>query len=476
MLCGADEVVALVRSRKPDGLDDPVVRAAVEKLLAAAENAPGVRVAAGDDGGDGGMLSIAQGTWDVVWAPHISRLSVPVGVRIDPIRYRVRGNEISSNVRLSLPLMPRPVWLSAAGTFEPRGDKECRVLFDKFWVDATPSDTVREWAPQLPTGVGPLALAERFVDQTGRAAFFPALSRFPVLYMDDRFAVFQFPPLRSNIAIVRVGENAGADEAGRGAEGAGRTPRPGAAAGVGAEEVTIAPPRDDVDMVDAAEAARSVRGQRGARATWGERVGGRTRSKARGGGASGGSAGDGAREAPVVAADEIREPTPAAQPAEPAPPAVSWESLRLSGTWQRDSARSSDDKGLLDLMDMSFAFRQAYGLLNTLEIAQSADTLRVSTRALIISLDERYPTSGAAAKQSRRDLRPGACSGRARVVPRADAAAGAAAEVKLAFEGEKAGTVTEYYYIDGAGALVREVELALREGGRFEGVTYYTRA
>ena len=38
----------------------------------------------------------------------------------------------------------------------------------------------------------------------GRAAFFPRFAKFPVLYLDEDLAVFQFPPLQSNIAVRRM--------------------------------------------------------------------------------------------------------------------------------------------------------------------------------------------------------------------------------------------------------------------------------
>jgi hypothetical protein len=42
------------------------------------------------------------------------------------------------------------------------------------------------------------------INSVGRAMFFPQLSLFPVLYLDQDIAVFEFPPLRTKIAVARL--------------------------------------------------------------------------------------------------------------------------------------------------------------------------------------------------------------------------------------------------------------------------------
>lgn len=46
---------------------------------------------------------------------------------------------------------------------------------------------------------------DAMMGQVGRTFFFPQFAVFPVDYMDDELAVFEFPPLRSKIAIRRLG-------------------------------------------------------------------------------------------------------------------------------------------------------------------------------------------------------------------------------------------------------------------------------
>lgn len=45
---------------------------------------------------------------------------------------------------------------------------------------------------------------DRAVSALGRAGFFPQFAVFPVQYLDEDTAVFQFPPLKSSIAVRRL--------------------------------------------------------------------------------------------------------------------------------------------------------------------------------------------------------------------------------------------------------------------------------
>eukprot|EP00897_Mesotaenium_endlicherianum_P004742 jgi/Mesen1/4296/ME000022S03585 len=139
---------------------------------------------------------LGQGTWEVFYAPHISRMSSVMGVQFDPIRYVLEGDVISSNVQYSAPLLGSG-WLSAAGAFKPAGDEAVEVLFNSFWWDVGAQSL--QPSPQLPGSA-----VQRAINALGRASFFPQLAVFPVLYVDSEYAVFQFTPLHSNIAVRRV--------------------------------------------------------------------------------------------------------------------------------------------------------------------------------------------------------------------------------------------------------------------------------
>ncbi|KAK9843722.1 hypothetical protein WJX81_003629 [Elliptochloris bilobata] len=137
-----------------------------------------------------------EGTWEVFSAPHIASLGAACGARFEPIRYRLEGDRLVSNVRFSSSLAQEG-WLSASGRLKPAISNDVvEVAFDKFWVDFG-SNSLR---PSL----GSEGALDRVVGALGRAGFFSHFAVFPVLYLDDDMAVFRFPPLNSNIAVRRV--------------------------------------------------------------------------------------------------------------------------------------------------------------------------------------------------------------------------------------------------------------------------------
>ena len=67
-------------------------------------------------------------------APHIAKLSAVVGAKFTPIRYKLQGKSIVSNVGFSSSLF-REGWLSASGTIEASGTNTLHLVFDKYWID-----------------------------------------------------------------------------------------------------------------------------------------------------------------------------------------------------------------------------------------------------------------------------------------------------------------------------------------------------
>lgn len=138
------------------------------------------------------------------YAPHLNRLSSALGARISPIRYVLGpGSALAAHVRYSHPLLGEG-WLSASGQLLPGGDAAVDIKFDRFWVDVGGGEEALR--PELPAPGDPaLSTGDRVVSALGRVSFVDNFARFPVLYLDDEgLAVFRFPPLASNIAVVRV--------------------------------------------------------------------------------------------------------------------------------------------------------------------------------------------------------------------------------------------------------------------------------
>ena len=141
-------------------------------------------------------FELGEGTWEVVDAPHIRNMSKVLLTEFSPIRYTLKaGDLITSNVRYR-GLLVGEGWLSASGQVFTEDSQTLRIAFDQFWWD--PSDDLRE---ELGDDLTPLDAAVGFL---GRAGFIPAFALFPVLAVTAEYAVFQFPPLRSNIAIRKV--------------------------------------------------------------------------------------------------------------------------------------------------------------------------------------------------------------------------------------------------------------------------------
>ncbi|GLC40703.1 hypothetical protein PLESTB_000031000 [Pleodorina starrii] len=145
-------------------------------------------------------VALGQGTWQVFYAPHIARMSSALGTTFQPIQYRLSGSTLVSNVKYSNPLLGEG-WLSAGGTMARKYDDAVEVTFDRFWVDMG-ADSLRADLP--PDASSSLLTADGIIGALGRAAFFPQLAVFPVLYLDSDLAVFKFTPLDSPIAVHRV--------------------------------------------------------------------------------------------------------------------------------------------------------------------------------------------------------------------------------------------------------------------------------
>ena len=103
-------------------------------------------------------------------------------------------------------------WLSASGSFrgldgwvdtggEPPAEPWASFIkFDDFWWDVGPD------LEAAPSAADP-SPAEAAVRAVGRAGFLPALSVFPVAFLDADLCVFSFPPLGVRIVARRGSEN-----------------------------------------------------------------------------------------------------------------------------------------------------------------------------------------------------------------------------------------------------------------------------
>jgi len=150
-----------------------------------------------------------DGEWRVFCAPHIVKFAGPFGVRFAPLRYVIDRGEIRSDVRHG-GIVPDG-WLSASGrvsatapyALDGRQRPACRIEFDTFWIGSKAGDSATP--RDDPNASGEANSVDRAINAIGKVGFLESIATFPVLFYDDDagIVVFQFPPLKSNIAAYR---------------------------------------------------------------------------------------------------------------------------------------------------------------------------------------------------------------------------------------------------------------------------------
>lgn len=143
----------------------------------------------------------ADGVWEVFYAPHIERLSRPVGVKAKPLRYTIEKNRIVSDVSLTTnkPFETQSWWCASGSLKESKEKEEVSLKFTDFWVSLG-----SELPTTSPNETGEADTFDKLVQKLGAVGFIEQLGAFPVLYYSDDVCVFRFPPLQSNIAARRV--------------------------------------------------------------------------------------------------------------------------------------------------------------------------------------------------------------------------------------------------------------------------------
>merc|ERR1712194_582782 len=138
---------------------------------------------------------MGDGRWRVLYAPHIEALSRWGLMRFDPIGYDLAEDVIVSNVGYDSFFFGKG-WLNAAGTFSSVDDDAVvRLDFDDF------SWNVDKAEPSLADSESVLPALIRGI---GRVGFLPAISKFPVEYLDKDLCIFRFPPLGVSIVAQKL--------------------------------------------------------------------------------------------------------------------------------------------------------------------------------------------------------------------------------------------------------------------------------
>ena len=136
------------------------------------------------------MLQIGDGNGAIVFLILV--------LQVQPLRYTVRGSELQTDVRIGHSSLS--MWLSSMSSVKAEGEATVKLSMTKFWVSTSGN------IPRSVTERDDTSSFDVFVNWLCRAAFIERASAFPVVFFDDDagICVFQFPPLKANIAAVRV--------------------------------------------------------------------------------------------------------------------------------------------------------------------------------------------------------------------------------------------------------------------------------
>ena len=124
------------------------------------------------------------GMWQVIHAPHIAFLS-KLFAKFSPIEYHLTEDlKMTSCVKYTTSTGGASGWLCTSGYYMTELDKGIvRIVWDKVWWNA--AERQRPTPPE--DGIFPGT-----IQRLGEVGFIEPLSFFPVKYVDDQFAIFQF--------------------------------------------------------------------------------------------------------------------------------------------------------------------------------------------------------------------------------------------------------------------------------------------
>jgi len=151
--------------------------------------------------------NIAPGTWQIVYAPHISTLSGLLAGSFDPVLYKLNSDgTIVSHAKYSFPIIGQG-WLSVSGTYGSEdGCDICRVDFDRAWIEVGQQDgsSSEELQPIGSFDDSPDDWYKGVVNSLGQMGFRREFAVFPVSYLDNDTIVFDFELFGTRICARKV--------------------------------------------------------------------------------------------------------------------------------------------------------------------------------------------------------------------------------------------------------------------------------
>jgi hypothetical protein len=146
------------------------------------------------------------GMWRVIHAPHIARLSRFLMLQFDPIEYHLSNDlQLSSCVKYHFHPFAASGWLCTSGyyttTTTTTTSNSVRIVWEKVWwnsneINKHQSSRSSNSERQLQEQDQPTPPEEgnfpNLIQRLGILGFIEPLSYFPILYVDEQLAIFQF--------------------------------------------------------------------------------------------------------------------------------------------------------------------------------------------------------------------------------------------------------------------------------------------
>lgn len=147
------------------------------------------------------MQMIAQGTWKVIYAPHMTIMAGLAGGGTLDVSYILQedGTMISHAV-CDFSWLPNngKIILSVSGTWGSVSSQVCRVDFDQAWI------TLDQEEPFATFNDVPDDGKKSIISFLGRLFFIEAVSVFPISFLDDNLIVFDFELLGTRICARKI--------------------------------------------------------------------------------------------------------------------------------------------------------------------------------------------------------------------------------------------------------------------------------
>mmetsp|Transcript_9031 Transcript_9031/g.11652 ORF Transcript_9031/g.11652 Transcript_9031/m.11652 type:complete len:309 (-) Transcript_9031:537-1463(-) len=180
--------------------------------------------------GDADSFSkVAQGTWKVIYAPHMTTISslfngsFDVSYSLDYLddKQILRDDKricgiITSHAKYEFPIIGTG-YLSVSGTFGSLDDQVCRVDFDKAWVKplslgrmmavtdkAKYQEKIENEKPFASLEQVPDGFVKDIVNEIGKYLFIESFALFPVSFLDENLIVFDFELLGTRICAKKI--------------------------------------------------------------------------------------------------------------------------------------------------------------------------------------------------------------------------------------------------------------------------------